>query len=1397
MHKGAIKTRWFLSGDWATWLVISVWSAVAGPALASPVVPEPLQPWVPWVQANQPDLVCTASEGSKACVWPGQLRLSITNKGGTFALEVWLDRESWVRLPGGPGAWPQDVRLGDAPLAVTGEAAPLARLPAGNHLIQGQFAFDEPPQSLAIAPETGAIALTLQGVAVEQPARDAPDRLLLQQASQSPAELDTQSAVVLRRWLDGVPLQLTTRLVLRVGGRPRELVLGNVLPAGARPVALRTPLPAQLGRDGILRVHARPGEHVLELDALLLDGKGPLQVPELQGTLWDPVETWVWQPQEAVRGVELAGLTAVDADQTQIPPEWKGGRTFLVQRGEALTLRELRRGEAEPPPNQLSLERTWWLDLDGSALTMQDRFTGTLHRDWRLNAHASYALGRVATGSGGDDAVLITQHDGQRGVELRAAKVDVVAEGIWPQRTGPIAAVGWQTDVQSLRVDLRLPPGWRLWTASGVDELPQTWLGSWNLLDFFLVLMLALACGRLLGWPWAIVAGLGLALCHGEQDAPELLWLLLAATTGLLAYLPDGKLRRMTSWAHVAFLLFFVSAWMPFATGQIRGGLYPQTARDSGGFSLARAAATAAMEKVAAPAEEAPAAPPASDMDSMAASGEAAAYQQKKQEVLGKKADLLSRRQVQRVDPAAQVQTGPGLPSWQWQSLQLGWSGPVTQGQEVELYLLSPAANLLLAVLRVLLTAALALRLADLASLRRRLQALTTGHRTPGGGVAALVLCTSLAGAGLLAPQPVQAQLPDSELLGELQKRLVAADACEGPCASVERLVLRAEGRTLHVQLRAAAQRPAAVVLPGLADQLLVQSLQVDGAPSAAVRRTEAGQLAVRIPAGVHVVDATLRLPGRPVVDLPLAADARPKLVRFDSADWRLDGVDRSGVPSGALQLSRVVAEPAADPTAVSADAADAELPPWFSVERRLELALPWRVITTVRRTRASRPELLQLPLLAQEALLTADVRVSDAAGQRTAEVQFARDQLEVTLESELPTPPTATTLQLRAPTGVPFTERWVVDCAPLWHCSWQGLDPLHQTDPASALLLPAWLPWPGEALTLTVVRPQGAAGQTVTIAEAELRLRPGERLLQAELTLQIRASQGGWRTLRLPAGAVLQEVQLGGAPRVVRLQDGALQLPLQPGMQEAVVRWQQPWQFALWQSAPQVDLGGSAANVRVTFEVPDSRWLLWAQGPAWGPAILFWSQLVLALLLALGLALAGVRPLLPRQWLWLSLGLLQLPVPMSLLVIGWFAVLAWRGDHGTQPLWRPWKHNLLQLVLVGWTLAFLGTLYAALHTNLVFGVDMQVSGGGSSNQALQWYVDRVSQQTPVAGYLSVPMWVWRGLMLAWALWLVQRLLRWLPWGLQAWLSGAAWLPLRQAAPAAAKPAEPPVAAPE
>jgi hypothetical protein len=69
----------------------------------------------------------------------------------------------------------------------------------------------------------------------------------------------------------------------------------------------------------------------------------------------------------------------------------------------------------------------------------------------------------------------------------------------------------------------------------------------------------------------------------------------------------------------------------------------------------------------------------------------------------------------------------------------------------------------------------------------------------------------------------------------------------------------------------------------------------------------------------------------------------------------------------------------------------------------------------------------------------------------------------------------------------------------------------------------------------------------------------------------------------------------------------------------------------------------------------------------------------------------------------------------------------------------------------------------------------MQIAGNGSSGGLLHWYQDRGGPVLPQVSVVSVPIWVYRALMLAWALWLAVRLLDWLRWGWEGFASPVLW----------------------
>jgi hypothetical protein len=102
-------------------------------------------------------------------------------------------------------------------------------------------------------------------------------------------------------------------------------------------------------------------------------------------------------------------------------------------------------------------------------------------------------------------------------------------------------------------------------------------------------------------------------------------------------------------------------------------------------------------------------------------------------------------------------------------------------------------------------------------------------------------------------------------------------------------------------------------------------------------------------------------------------------------------------------------------------------------------------------------------------------------------------------------------------------------------------------------------------------------------------------------------------------------------------------------------------------------------------------------------------------------------------------------------------------------------RFNATQVALFLLTLVALVMLFQAVKHGLLGYPQMQISGNDSSAYDLHWYQDRSAAALPQAWILSVPLWVYRGLMLAWALWLAFALLRWLRWGWDCVSAGGLW----------------------
>ncbi|NNL42651.1 MAG: hypothetical protein HKO79_09165 [Desulfobacterales bacterium] len=1313
----------------------------AAPPLNLDSIPPSLEPWKAWVLHGQEDQFCPVAYNNGQgyrCIWPSRLNLDLNANGGQFTQHWLVFAKDWVPLPGSRKIWPQDISIdGKAAAVVEKEGVPSVYMAPGRHQLKGLFTWKEMPEMIRIPEASGLVSLSINRKAVSSPVLDARGRLWLQKRKGIQSKPQQTEVRIYRLINDTIPMSVTTHLKMNVSGQARKVKLEKVLLKNFIPLRINSPLPARIGIKGELMIQARPGRWEIKIFSR---SENPVNKIAPEKMAYGQ-EIWAFKSQNHLRMVKTEGVQSVDPNQTDLPAKWKKFPAFIVKPGNVMAFKEIRRGDPDPAPDQIHLKRNWWLDFDGNGFTIQDRIHGTMSQQWNLAMNPPGILGRVSV-DGKDQLITSQGKDQKPGVELRRGKLDLVAESRYEASTGRIPAVGWDHDFQSVSGSLNLPPGWRLLTAGGVDVMPGTWFQRWTLLDLFLALIISLTILKLWNWRWGLLALVTLAITYHEPGSPRIVWLNLLAASALLKFLPDGWIKRMAGVWRVASIVTLLVIAIPFMVQQVRWGVYPQLETHGTGrwFSSGRSLdATLEAEKVMAP-RPAPKKRKASKAKMpLESSG-----------VMQQKLDYRKEQAVFVQDPNALIQTGPGLPNWKWRSFAMKWNGPVIKDQQVRLWLLSPIANLILGIVRVLFLAILIFGLIDLK--RWKINA--------GSFSSSAVLLCILLFPGLSAGETKMDGYPSNELLQQLKQRLLEKPDCLPECASSPKIEIAAKGNRLRILFSVHAAEKVAVPLPGLS-VVSWQPKQVllDSVPAHGLARDKEGLLWILVPKGIHAITITGSVP--PDNSFQMLLPLKPHRGTIKTKDWNVQGVDHNGVIDENIKFTRLEKKRSKQQT-------DAAMPlePFLHVKRVLSLGLNWQVRTSViRKSPTGTPVVVSVPLITGESVTTAGIRVEKG----NALVNLGPKAKQVMWNSSLKQSQTVT---LKAPKSVPWTETWVLDASTIWHCEHSGIPIIFHQD-QSGLWRPQWQPWPGEQVTISISRPKAIVGQTVTVDETRLTFTPGKRFDKATLWLNIRSSEGGQHKITLPEDAKLQQVKISGKIQPIKEQNQKVVIPIKPGKQKVNLQWHQSSNSSLWTTSPGVNIGNEAVNADVIFQMPRNRWILMTTGPRLGPAVLFWSYFVVIILAAFGLGKTTWTPIKTHQWLFLGLGLTQVHPLAAIMIVGWLLALGLRQKHSFSQGW--FSFNATQIILVAWTVAALVGLYVSIQKGLLGIPSMQIAGNGSSDFWLHWTQDRIDGAMPQPHVLSLPLFVFRILMLIWALWLAHSLLKWLRWGWQCFSEGGLW----------------------
>jgi len=1314
-------------------------------------VPEPLKPWIGWVVQDNPELACPFLYNSyeqKRCSWPTELNLQLTAAKGVFSTSWQVYKESWISLPGDSQHWPLNVSVNNKPaLVLDKNGVSSIKLGIGVYQIKGEWLWDRIPDNLKIPEDTGLINLAINNAAIAAPAiREGQLWLKESESGQKKPEniqnsLDIQ---VFRKVTDEVPVQVLTRLILDVSGEQREIKLTGPILAGFIPLSLQSQLPARLEPDGQLLVQVRPGRWQIDLEARNVNDANAIALGNA-ATDWPPSEIWVFDARPDLRVVEIEQLSSIDASQTNLPEEWKNLPAYRINQGQAMGFKVIRRGDPEPEPNQLNITRKLWLDFDGEGYTANDSISGKMTSGWRLNALPQTHTGKVTLDGNNQ---LITQQPGtdKQGVEVRKGIITLDADSRIVGNISTMSAVGWEQSFRNVIAELNLPPGWRLLAASGVDNVPDSWISRWTLLDLFLVLCAGLATGRIWNPYWGAFALLTLTIIWHEPDSPHFVWLNILAATALVKVLPAGKFLKFVNGYRTLCWLTLLVITIPFMIDQVRMGLYPQLEKPYQNIDMPEYPASEGMPAPVGSMEmqEQIMSSPRQMSDSgyaLNAVKKAMSYKEDKPV------------NFDRIDPKAKVQTGPGLPQWHWNKVLLSWNGSVDAGQQLHLWYLSPVMTMLLNFLRVAFIAVLVLLMLGVAekfkpNLPRFKSALP------------LLLWFLLLPALMATPsQDVYADYPSEALLNELKTRLqeVELPDCLPACADIQQMDVKVSDKTVDISLQIHAQESVSLPLPSEYNQWFPNQVLDNGKPALALYRAN-NSLWINLKPGGHkiILRGVTPLLSKFTLPLPL----KPKHVTVEKSGWDVVGIQENGVPDEQLQFSRTgqINEDKGKPILEQG-----ALPGFVRVERTLQLGLDWHVITEIiRLSPADSAIVLNVPLLPGESVTSAGIRVKDGA----VEVNLPAQQIALQWESTLAK---SEKIDLTAVQTNQWIEVWKADVSPIWHIETTGIAMIHLN--TEDQWLPEWHPWPGEKITLQITRPEAITGQTLTIDNSSLSIKPGQRIRDADLKFTLRSSQGTQHTLMLPENALVQSVVIDGQTQPIRQQGRKLTLPVNPGKQEVAVSWQEATPIATVITTPLVDLGQASVNTRLNISLGQDRWVLFTFGPKLGPAVLFWGVLIVTFILSLGLGKIDLTPLKNWHWFLLLIGLSQIPIASAGIVILWLMALGWRAGEGAESRY----FNLLQVVIGLLTLVSLSVLFAAVAQGLLNTPDMRITGNQSTDFSLNWYQDRSLAVLPTATLVSVPLIVYRLLMLGWSLWLAVSLLNWLKWGWGCFSSNGLW----------------------
>jgi hypothetical protein len=369
------------------------------------------------------------------------------------------------------------------------------------------------------------------------------------------------------------------------------------------------------------------------------------------------------------------------------------------------------------------------------------------------------------------------------------------------------------------------------------------------------------------------------------------------------------------------------------------------------------------------------------------------------------------------------IQAGPSLPTWSWRSVNLSISGPISADHKIELVFIKPWLQKIFSILRLVLLFALVLLLTKyllkiLDERNIKLQQFLTKQTTT-----SLILLSLL----FIPMNSAQAEVPNPELLKELENRIIET-TCRGvSCTSIDSINIELNKNDFLMTLSTNSKGPGVLSLPGTLEDLNITEVTINSTVSSYLRLNNQF-LEIKLEDGLNKVIVKGLLPEKNA--LTIRVPQKPLKINLESKSWDIGAYDQGG-SNESIAVSRIAPDSVDTKTINEVPKYDTEN--WFVVERNLKIGDQIKSYGAISRIGdISRDKTVLIPLKPSEQLTVANL----ISKERNIIATFKAGESVLNFESTFEV---SENLTLTSEIANAYSEIWNIECDDYISCEFKG----------------------------------------------------------------------------------------------------------------------------------------------------------------------------------------------------------------------------------------------------------------------------------------------------------------------------------------------------------------------